>query len=317
MFPPLLFLWFNANDQTGSVKGTKWKDQYCYGYTGNLDLHNWLTDSSGGHGFIRRGMTYANLATIKGLPLSQKLGIKYLTEGGSLQKALYGLIFLTPGWYREHTANAMLFLEEICEYIFYGKINVSSCSWLKEPEQFDAVCKSLYGKLTWLNGSGIFNSTETPPTLGAVYNYSPNYTNNMYHSKLKPENFKLYISWLTDNLQHIINALKEMENSARSWTPNGLESAQNTGPFPYGFLFRDTNWESNKYTFCTEINDIIEGPSGLRALAALCYRSQCSNNFLCSVESSSVIGTSVLGGAIGCTLAYVHFYVPGGIVGLF
>ncbi|KAK1935275.1 hypothetical protein X943_003841 [Babesia divergens] len=77
--------------------------------------------------------------------------------------------------------------------------------------------------------------------------YAVCHQNGTLYSQLwNPEAIPLYVKWLKDNLDSIIESLNLMSSEASSkWDSGNLQTADTAGPFRFGFVFKDSSWTSS------------------------------------------------------------------------
>ncbi|KAK1935310.1 secreted antigen 3 [Babesia divergens] len=159
------------------------------------------------------------------------------TSAGALQKALSYLLFSCP-WDDALTGHAICFLSTFC-----SKVNNNLEAQVKEKfkgnsEYFKNICNSLVPHLNpFVTGSGFDSDSDSH--LRAVSHGGATLFDNIWDDG----KFDKYCDWLKENLHHIIQSLKDMSTDCKNWDSDKLQGANTPGPFKYGFVFKDNNWQ--------------------------------------------------------------------------
>lgn len=116
----LSYLSFQTSSWCAGRGGFKWPVKYiCSDCTG--DFNKWLTDQTAkGAGIIKRGFGTTTLKKVENVNSEIPMGIN-ITQGGALNYAQFGLLFVGSTWQHSNLANAVLFLQEFCKDIHGSK----------------------------------------------------------------------------------------------------------------------------------------------------------------------------------------------------
>ncbi|KAK1934917.1 secreted antigen 1 [Babesia divergens] len=150
----------------------------------------------------------------------------------SLKKLLADLLFVFP-WDDTLTGHACLFLSTFCEKVLEGSERFLQGKYKDHSGAFKDVCKGLQSSLEpFIGGSS---------GLSAVCHGNT----KLFESLWDDEKFLTYCDWLKRNIYRIIGALVSMSQDCPDWTKENLQSASSAGPFKYGFVFKDNEWNGS------------------------------------------------------------------------
>ncbi|KAK1937969.1 secreted antigen 1 [Babesia divergens] len=241
-YAALYFLLFMGSQKLNGMQGGHWSNNNVNGSrSSGTDLHLWLTDVKGsGTGLVKRGFTHSDKHSFtnkKGSDVATAIKTIITHDSpAALQKVLCGLMFVCK-WDDALTGHACLFLVKFCE-----KVNEDSGNAFREIFQrkytdqgydtFKRYCQQLKPNLDSL-------ANGTTSKLSAVCQKNTGLFDNLWD----PQHFDSYVSWLKDNLDHIIEALEKMSEESSAWNPSSLKEAYTAGPFKYGFVFTDGSWK--------------------------------------------------------------------------
>ncbi|KAK1937477.1 secreted antigen 3 [Babesia divergens] len=264
-YAALLFMFFNCDSGCYAFGGGRWKDQKVNGSGGpSQDLNNWLTKEKtlGSEayakpltpGLIKRGFSDRELHTNKkGSEVAT--AIKTILKHDSTAALQNALSYLLPvcDWHPSLLGHAICFLSTFC-----SKVNNSDNTPLKsqvekkfsgKSEYFKNICDTLVPHLEpFLNGSAF--ESESDLGLRAVSQQNQ----KLFDSLWDDGKFDAYVNWLNERLPQLIEALQKMSTDCKNWgSPLSYEMGGTAGPFLYGFVFKDNNWQDR-------INENLQGP---------------------------------------------------------
>ncbi|KAK1939612.1 secreted antigen 1 [Babesia divergens] len=231
-----LFLLHFQTSPDGSLVGCgAWKDDKLRPTAGKNGLNQWLTDDVSRiiqipKGFIKDGLSTKNT----GGRISAHTGLQYY-GGGPLSHAQLGLFMLRSIWDDSNLGSAVLFLEEFCREV-NGIDSVFWSALRNTPHGvpgLKALCQEVSKDLKPLTGGVIY----------ALYN--PVDTKNPYNGALRSDSFGAYVDWLAKNIDEIKTSLENMTKDSYTWSLSALSEVQSAGPFKYGFVFNESDWEGN------------------------------------------------------------------------
>ncbi|KAK1938541.1 secreted antigen 1 [Babesia divergens] len=243
MFPPLYsalyYLHFNGSKtDCSTIKGGKWETMQCNQTGSNQYFGEWLTDKIDNQSprqLIQRGFTSDELGSTTAQAVANlvKPAVNHNT-GGSLQNALYGLLFL-GSWHDAKTGHALSFLHEFCVEVL-ADTPISS----KFTPAILTETKNLCGKIKQ-NIDPLVDQTSSILAIALK-------STQKYQYIWNGEAFSHYVSWLVDNLEPFKTSLAAMYNDSSKWTDETLKNGTSAGPYKYGFTFRNNNWGDDVFT---------------------------------------------------------------------
>ncbi|KAK1937973.1 secreted antigen 1 [Babesia divergens] len=249
-FAALLFLLFNVSTECNQIGGGSWNTLKVNDSENSLG--QWLIAGSGSD-FIARKFLQGELNdSNKGQQVAEKLknvvSLKPDTNEGALQKVLCGLMFVFP-WDDALLGHACLFLHKFCDEVEKdARGNLQGRLSEVQPtisfENLKRVCGQLKGKLQpFVKGS---DSAK-------LYAVSKMDDFDLFGKIWDENKFGEYVKWLKTRLDSIIKSLQTMSKDSSQWTDSKLKNASSAGPFKYGFVFKDKNWQDR-------INENLQGP---------------------------------------------------------
>ncbi|KAK1935248.1 hypothetical protein X943_001831, partial [Babesia divergens] len=282
-YAALYYLYFMGSQSLEkTIKGGKWHDHKCDG-TDSAMLNKWLTDDSHAakmKGLIKRGFSKEDLHDSNtGQKVAEQLknavSLRPDKTEGSLQNVLCGFMFVCK-WDDALTGHAICFLYKFCDEVMSdqsrnvlrGKLEGEDSK--VKFENLNAVCTAVQGHLypfTHSSDSG----------LSAVCHGNT----NLFDSLWDNEKFDKYCDWLKGNLHYIIGSLEKMSLESSAWDLSTIQSGFSAGPFKYGFVFKDSGWDSRKDTLQSQITELT---ASLRSLLQ-CLNGESSPTFEASTEA--------------------------------
>ncbi|GIX66083.1 secreted antigen 1 [Babesia caballi] len=245
----LRFLNFNASEKLKQSGGGGWSGMRCN--ETDSDLCHWLTKPSNpGSGMFAGGFSRDDLNGTSGNQIATKIG-KQLDLNGDLYGFLLAALFLPP-WLPEKTANACLFLRQLCDEISKtGAENKLPGEYADDYEAIKRICKKLieaFPKLIKENNHGL---------LALAHNGSK----DLSPYKVEQQ-FDDCFDFLKEYLPDLIESLEHMKRQSGSWTAENIKNVRTQGPFLYGFTFTDkckpSNIESQGQSELTQaIEDVL------------------------------------------------------------
>ncbi|GIX61806.1 secreted antigen 1 [Babesia caballi] len=336
-FPKLYctLYYFNFNVSVDAYDAGEWKNQSCS--SGNLQ--NWLKgnseipSASGPSSQAKLwsgGFHGGDIKCRSATEFSSEMGTCVEDNGSKFPMLLSGILFLKPSL-PELTSTFLVLVKEICIIVCGEGIELEEereDDYGESRKTLQKKFKSVYGSVPdyaslKLCCSSVKSSIEKligkepGGDNGALR--IPNSSRRMYMKKLQSKNFPKYLQWLSQNLERLIENLKQMKSDCQNWKPSDMSKGQAPGPFPYGFAFFQS-W--NQGTAQTALSALMgdENTNGLPALQGHV------NKLLATSTSSSAgsIAGSLLGtAAVGGAGAAVAFNVGGvttalkGAIGIF
>ncbi|KAK1934392.1 secreted antigen 3 [Babesia divergens] len=178
------------------------------------------------YGFVPKDNKWTDYVTKGNLPKA----ITSLTA--SLKKLLADLLFVFP-WDDALTGHAICFLYKFCSKVSQDSERFLQGKYKEHSEAFKEVCSALKSDLTpFINGSS---------GLSAVCHGNT----NLFDSLWDNGKFLTYCDWLKRNIYRIIASLVSMSLEPPGWSLSTIQSASSAGPFKYGFVFKDNEWNGN------------------------------------------------------------------------
>ncbi|KAK1933774.1 secreted antigen 1 [Babesia divergens] len=237
-FAALFFLFFNVAKECASFGGGSWNTLKVKGSGQNL--YKWLieSDSDLPGGFSQKDLNTSKTGKDVAEKLKSAVSLKPDTYSGSLQNVLCGFMFVCK-WDDALTGHACLFLSTFC-----SKVNNNLEAQVKEKfkgnsETFKNICNTLVPHLNPLvYGSGF----DSDLGLRAVSHGGAPFDTLWDDAK-----FSEYCDWLKTILEALKKSLEKMSSEASSkWSSSALQNSESAGPFKYGFVFTNGNWESQQ-----------------------------------------------------------------------
>ncbi|KAK1940744.1 secreted antigen 1, partial [Babesia divergens] len=258
-FAALYYLYFMGSQSLKeTIKGGKWHDYACngndYDYRSSgskVDLYLWLIDQKGENsGLVKRGFTHSDkhsFTSNTGETVATVIAniIKHDTPG-DLQNVLLYLLLACP-WHDSLLGHACLFLSTFCDQVQDHGENFQKYFSSSDFEELKSVCLSLKENLKpFIVGS---------LPLSAVCHQN----GTLYSAVWNPEAIPLYVKWLKENLNGIIESLQSMSGEASHWTQSKVQGAETAGPFRFGFVFKGS-WDD--HTFKSQLPSKISPLTG-------------------------------------------------------
>lgn len=245
IYSALYYVYFNGSKKDcGSIKGGQWGDLRCNELGNNQYLGKWLSDqidSKFPRQLIQRGFTSGELGSTTGQDVADRIksAVNHDT-GGSLQNALYGMLFLGM-WNDAKTGHALRFLHEFAINVLNDKFQTHSATKYTAGgfDSLKVICQKLKERLDVFVGT----------TAKHFYGVSSKPTQH-YPDLIKIEAFDAYVDWMEKHIVSIIGSLNSMARDALKWKIQNIVDATTAGPFKYGFVFKDG---LNEDTFDTTI----------------------------------------------------------------
>lgn len=236
LYGTLFYMYFQCSHHCQKFQGGKWEENPM-NEVGSM-VNTWLTGNDVYHAkrfvhILPRGFMTPDLSDITGKVLASKDRaslcdlIKY-SGRGNLQHALFWMLFLGP-WVDGKTGHAILFLRQFID--------------LTEGDYFSDKSKNKYDYKRLISSC---RALKTP--LGDVsrkvvpVGKNPNVK---YSDLLSGEFFDAYVDWLEKHLDDLIKSLDLMGKDCHYWTYDNLKNAVSYGPFPWGCVFKDEDWEKS------------------------------------------------------------------------
>ncbi|KAK1932139.1 secreted antigen 1 [Babesia divergens] len=233
LFPALFFLFFNVSTECASFGGGSWNTLKVKGSGQNL--YKWLIGDSS-DGFIARKFSGGELHISKtgqnvAEELKKAVSLRPGSTEGSLQKVLCGFMFVCS-WDPSLTGHACLFLYKFCSKVSAGDGSLEE-KLKGYSGKLKTVCHDLQNHLEPFIGgsSGLY----------AVCHQNTNLFKDIWDDG----KFDKYCDWLKRNLHHIIEALQDMSTDCKNWDSDKLQGANTPGPFLYGFVPKDNEWQND------------------------------------------------------------------------
>ncbi|KAK1933256.1 secreted antigen 1 [Babesia divergens] len=233
----LYALYFQTATEAKSLGGMGWPSQNIVHETEESNLYKWLLLKKFEKGILKEGRFAPSDATHTGINV---LG------GGPLNHSQYGLFFLRPAWHGSNLANAVLFVNEFCQEINkdHGVISKEDLAdhATKGPKVAD-VCKKISENLKTFNERLMALYNPPSPEEQREENNAQDVNRRLYEGKLQRDVILDYVHWLGKNLPHIRKSLKQLYDDSAKWTKSNLMDGVSSGPFKYGFVFTDDQWD--------------------------------------------------------------------------
>ncbi|KAK1442482.1 hypothetical protein BgAZ_405120 [Babesia gibsoni] len=262
LFGTLYFLYFMCNKtEFGTVGGGLWESAKTVKSDNNLQ--GWLTDQSlrpnnSNDKLLKGGFTKAELSekhNVESL-VNIHYGSDWLIGGvsdGYLQRLLAPIIF-RHAWHRGKTAHTLLFLKEFIHVI--RDVNPAGIVGISEFPAFLNTCNSCHVSIQRL--------------FEKLYPVCKEHT-KLYEGAIMSdhESLNLYYNWIKENVDPLITSLKEMKVDCSNWNQGNVICGKSYGPFPWGFVFMDTDWVSgqNDKKFMAVLKTMIEDLNKLKELS--------------------------------------------------
>lgn len=253
LFGTLYFLYFMCNrNEFGTFGGGSWDSANTV--ASNENLREWLTDEcvlliTPKQKTAKRGFKKAELSEKHNV--ESLVNIDYGSDwpigpiyDGYLQRLMVPMIFLKE-WHRGKTAHTLLFLKRYIHLLHYG--NTEEASGIPNVTDFLTACNSCYVTMQVL--------------FEKLYPVCKENT-QLYLDALRQDNraLLLYYQWLKENTASLIASLREMKIDCQQWNQDNLKRGKSYGPFPWGFVFTNTDWVSgeNDKILMSLINALIQ-----------------------------------------------------------
>lgn len=229
LYSSLYFLYFNGAYEMKAVKGGEWKDDYLDDE--NTTLHKWLKDQLDVENpqLVKGGFGNVELAHHTGDEVATKVRrLLHTTYPTALQNLLTGSLFATEEWNDSLLSHALMFTHDFCDYIN------NHMKYFQESAALTGACDRIKQTLHPFTKNG----------LGFQYAVCK-YNNDMYSGRITARTFSDYLMWLEKNINKINYAVRDMKEDCVNWTAENISNGTTAGPFKYGFIFKDENWEKN------------------------------------------------------------------------
>ncbi|KAK1932171.1 secreted antigen 1 [Babesia divergens] len=223
-----------------TIQGGKWNSNKCDGKNGGGQIfYNWLTDDS--HYGKMKGLIARGFASVSSRLTSQtaenvaqniKESLGHDTPG-DLQNVLVFLLFSCP-WHDSLLGHACLFLSTFCLKVQDDQKNFQKYFSSSDFEDLQRVCRALKSHLqpfTHASGLPLYAVCQSNGTL--------------YSALWNPDAIPLYVKWLKENLNGIIQSLQSMSSESSKWNSDKLQTADTAGPFRFGFVPKDKTWQDD------------------------------------------------------------------------
>ncbi|KAK1934058.1 secreted antigen 1 [Babesia divergens] len=298
----LYFLYFNVDKECNAIGGSQWKDKQVNGINDNLGL--WLTQEKSSKpftpGLVKRGFQSKELHnTNNGQKVAEQIQTILSHDfEGTLQSALFYMLFICD-WHEALLGHACSFLYYFCNKLLVD-VDGTYRSNLKENsavnfDELNNACTKLKENLQ-------------PFILGVSYisTVCRKGTESMFEGIWNPSHIQKYCEWLTDKLDNIKSALEEMSSDCKNWSSGTIGLSYSAGPFRYGFVFRDNDWQDDftttKYTTLqSQIKDLQSSLQSL--LNSLKGKDSATTGASRAAAAGASVGVLSLGGA-GAGVAY-------------
>ncbi|KAK1937523.1 secreted antigen 1 [Babesia divergens] len=246
LYSALYFVYFNGSKKDcGSINGGQWENLRCNEIGNNQYFGKWLSDqvdTKFPRQSIERGFSnVGNLGSTTGQDVADQIksAVNHIA-GGSLQNALYGMLFL-GSWHDAKTGHALRFIHEFAINVLNDKFQTHPATKYTAGgfDTLKVVCRALKEKLDVFVGT----------TANHFYAVSSRPTQH-YPDLIKIEAFDAYVDWMEKHIVSIIGSLNSMARDALNWKINNIVETRTSGPFKYGLVFKDG---LNEDTFETTI----------------------------------------------------------------
>ncbi|KAK1936424.1 secreted antigen 3 [Babesia divergens] len=240
LYSALYFLYFNGSAHCTRLNGGKWGDLQCSQTSKNLGM--WLTDKIDTDSvteIIPRGFKSPSELTYRsGKEVSAVIeqAVNH-TSGGSLQNALYGMLFIGP-WHHAKTGHGLLFLYEFSSAVSKGDFPKMSSISPRDLSDLKAACKD--------TAEGLAPLIKQTAFVSKLYAVSSN-PMEKYEAVIRRDAFDHYAYWLMKNLPNLQGSLAGMAAESANWSHDNLNNAKSAGPFKYGFVFKDGTWSGSDF----------------------------------------------------------------------
>ncbi|KAK1935290.1 secreted antigen 1 [Babesia divergens] len=292
-YAALYYLYFmcSKTDFSG-MHGGQWSNNNVK--ASGQKLYQWLTDNRLvtpeliERGFVDRELDTSNDGSTVASTISQI--IKHDTPG-PLQSALSHLLLACP-WHDSLLGHACLFLSTFCDQVKDHGEKFQNYFSSSDFEELQRVCSTVKENLQpFTHASGL--------PLSAVCHSN----SDLYSGLWNPEAIPLYVKWLKENLDSIIESLTLMSGECTKWDSENLQTAKTAGPFLYGFVFKGS-WSDG--TFKSQLPSKISsltnsGPGSLQSLQKSLEKFSTGN----PAATAGGVVTGLLGtGGLGAGAAY-------------
>lgn len=262
----LTFLFFHVAADCHRISGGRWSSlRFGHAYS-NSELHLWLTDRMSGApaiGLIKRGFEKEELLDRgRAVELDAALSVDFF-EGCPFSYTQYGLFLLSSNWHNSNLASALLFLDVFCQDYMGGKFKYKVFG--APNEQMLPICDSLSLNVVLLSSYlwPLYNPRMTDHGESLVGSLA------LYKDALKADMFDHYVDWLIQNIPPVKDSIIQMHQESADWYWSEMYNCKTSGPFKYGFVFKDRHWYGSLYySILVPIKAMTEGPTSLQSLRA-------------------------------------------------
>ncbi|GIX64734.1 secreted antigen 1 [Babesia caballi] len=323
LYTTLFYFWFNVNDKNNG--GGAWEEQQCSNSTA---IHKWLKGSNGlqsaknSPAKVWCGGFGNELKLQKGKACASALGDCVGDGTGDKLRQFVGRLLFYKPCFPELTSFGLVFIRELCKCVIGadedngdGKPRQAFQNALREQNKnaipnytgFEECCQAVKISINNLIGQ---------QSGGSAHLHIPENSHTLYKNKLKYDNFNRYLTWLSEHLPNIIKHLEQMKDDCQEWSLDNVATAEDAGPFPYGFGFpKGGNWDQDQSgQIKSGVRNAIstlsaEGSGTLRKL--LRYVNQFTAMSASTSPAGSIVGTTLTLGALGGGAAAVYFNIGG------
>ncbi|GIX62552.1 secreted antigen 1 [Babesia caballi] len=311
LYATLAYLAFKVDTNNGTLGGGNWSRDQCNassGY-GTGTLGAWLkyanTVPNGAPSaqnsdakLLPGGFGRANLKSTEGSALKSKLESLVNDSGADTAGCLHNLVLDVCIITDFSTCNIAVYL-----IVLTALSDKQENKFQDQPKTYtglDGALKTLHDKIKSFAPE---QSGGEEALLKALFKGSP-----VAYSKRLSDTLRKYLEWLTTIIPSLIASLNLLKTDAAKWDQDGLEYAQTSGPFAYGFSFGG-KWSSN---WSDQIRSEIPGAITKLTTDLTKLHQILKQHFNGSGSSAGSIAGSLLGtAAVGGAGAAVEFNVGG------
>lgn len=248
----LLALYYAGGRECKYIGGYQWSNEIFGSHNPKGILHQWLVDEIGvtkDYGLMKRGFANEDLCNVnKSDSLSRYTGIRF-KEGGLLSVGQYGLFFLSSGEFHDsQLVSVLLFLEEFCQEVNKGFSSMFRYYLASLPDEAAALrnaCQKLPGQIELLMTTVLNSPYGNPDMRLKNCKCNSRIPKNVYQDRLKVEAFPKYLIWLNDNLEKVMQSLRNLATDGQKWDAEAIQNAVTSGPFKYGLILKKDEFDDS------------------------------------------------------------------------